>query len=335
MIISCNNTKDFEIERAFYKWDGQGYYSDGVKEWQTLKVKKIYQKYFEVDYSAVRGNFPYEKNRPYFETSFFVAQMNVVPVVFIKNEIFEHNNEKTLEKLADDIVFLIEKFSKNEYNDDKQINYDEIQIDCDWTKSTRQKYFYLLSKIKEKSKKKLSCTLRLYAYAYPDIMGVPPVDKVMLMCYNLIKPLEEHKKNSILDLDEFKKYMRKKNYPIHMDVAMPTFYWSLLFKNNQFEGTLNLTCDELETFTKQTEPFWHEVTADTLLHYDKYLQEGDRIKCEEVKKEEILKALDILSGIIKKEGVITVALFDWDESTLKKYSYEDLDVIYNRLLRKN
>ena len=76
-------------------------------------------------------------------------------------------------------------------NSKNKISCQEIQIDCDWTKSTKDKYFYLLKKIKELSKKEISCTLRLYPYKYPEIMGVPPVDKAMLMCYNLIKPLSK------------------------------------------------------------------------------------------------------------------------------------------------
>lgn len=330
ILFSCHNSRDFEIERAFYKWNGSSYFSNDVKDWENLKVGKIYQKYFEVDYSPVRGNFPFEKNRPYYDASFFNGNISLVPVIFIKNEIFPHNDTKSLDNLADDIVFLIDKFSLNEYSGDKRINYDEIQIDCDWTKSTQNKYFYLLKKIKEKSGKKLSCTLRMYAYAYPDIMGVPPVDKVMLMCYNLIPPLSDHKRNSILDLEEMKKYVRKKTYPVKMDIALPTFYWSLVFKNNQFQGTMDLTSQQLKTFAKEVEPFWYEVQRDTLIGYEQYLQEGDRIKSEEVSKADILKAIDILSGIIKKEGVVTVALFSWKESTLKQYSHEDLDAIYNR-----
>ena len=125
---------------------------------------------------------------------------------------------------------------------DKIFDFNEIQIDCDWTKYSKEKYFYLLKKIKELSDKKLSCTLRLYPYKYPDIMGVPPVDKATLMCYNLIKPLSQQNKNSILDIEELKKYLNeKKSSPLHLDIVLPTFYWTQLYQNNQFVQLLGLT----------------------------------------------------------------------------------------------
>ena len=65
--------------------------------------------------------------------------VTIVPTIFIKNEIFKFNDEKSLDLLADNIVFLTEK-----YIQEAPIrNSDEIQIDCDWTKSTKEKYFNL------------------------------------------------------------------------------------------------------------------------------------------------------------------------------------------------
>ncbi|MBK7469002.1 MAG: hypothetical protein IPJ43_20660 [Saprospiraceae bacterium] len=63
-----------------------------------------------------------------------------------------------------------------------------------------RKLFLFPTKLKSISDKEISATLRLYPYKYTDNMGVPPVDKVMLMCYNLLNPLENLKQNSILDL---------------------------------------------------------------------------------------------------------------------------------------
>ena len=44
------------------------------------------------------------------------------------------------------IVFLIDKYSKERFSNIDNGNFKEIQIDCDWTKSTKDKYFYLLKK---------------------------------------------------------------------------------------------------------------------------------------------------------------------------------------------
>ena len=212
----------------------------------------------------------------------------------------------------------------------KIFEYDEIQIDCDWTKSTKDKYFYLLKKVKELTKKELSCTLRLYPYKYPEIMGVPPVDKVMLMCYNIIKPLSQKNKNSILDIEELKKYLNvKQSYPVHIDVALPVFYWTQLYQNNRFTKLLDLSTNEVKEFTKETEPLWHTVQKDTSFNYgETYLKAGDQIKCEEISSQTINEAISIIKKYVDLDKTTTISLFDLDASTFKQYSNEEITSFY-------
>ncbi|MEM0544143.1 hypothetical protein WFZ85_16275, partial [Flavobacterium sp. j3] len=96
---------------------------------------------------------------------------------------------------------------------------------------------YFLKKLKEISKKEISCTLRLYPYKYPDKMGVPPVDKVMIMCYNLINPLENENKNSILDLAELESYLISvPKYHKHIVIAFPIYSWMQVYLNKRFSN---------------------------------------------------------------------------------------------------
>jgi len=333
---SCSNkeNKIENVERAFYYWKSSSYFDDeSVKGINKLKVKKIYYKLFEVDYNESMGNFPYQKNSPNEYMFRNLDSLNIVPTVFIRNEIFQYNNEKSLDKLADNIVFLVDKYHKESYyfNEEKVIfEYDEIQIDCDWTKSTKDKYFYLLKKIKELSKKQISCTLRLYPYKYPDIMGVPPVDKAMLMCYNLVKPLENKTKNSILDLDELKSYLNKRrSYPLHLDVALPVFYWTQWYQNDRFSGLLNINSADMKTFTKEVKPMWYEVTKDTTYNDKNYLRIGDQIKCEEVDSKKIMEAISIIKNNVELDKNTTISLFDLGESTFKKYSNAEISSFYS------
>jgi hypothetical protein len=332
LFFACSNkeSKVLNVEKAFYYWKSSTYF-DGKSADQVKRfdVKKIYFKIFEVDYNETMGNFPYEKNRLNIYNKEDLDSITIVPTVFIKNEIFKYNTEKTLDNLADNIVFLIDKYHYD-YNDKVIFEYSEIQIDCDWTKSTKDKYFYLLKKIKELSKKKISCTLRLYPYKYPDIMGVPPVDGAMLMCYNLIKPLSNKTKNSILDLDELKLYLNKRrSYPIHLDVALPVFYWTQWYQNNRFAGLLNINSTDLDGFTKKTKPMWYEVTKDYTYEYQTYFKKGDEIKCEEIPAATINEAISIIKKNVELDKNTTISLFHLDDSTLKKYSNEEFSSFYS------
>lgn len=335
LFLSCSQkeNKVENVEKAFYYWKSNNSFDDVLsKQVNKLGVKKIYFKFFEVDYNEAMGNFPYDKNSPREYTLKELDSLTIVPAIFVKNEIFQFNNEKSLDRLADNIVFLIDKYNKN-YEGKSFFEYSEIQIDCDWTKSTKDKYFYLLKKIKKLSGKQISCTLRLYPYKYPDIMGVPPVDKAMLMCYNLIKPLSNKDKNSILDIEELKLYLNKRrSYPVHLDVALPVFYWTQWYENNSFSGLININSNEIASFAKQTKPMWYEVTKDTTYTYnynDTYFKKGDQIKCEEVTAETLNEAILIIKKNVELDKNTTISLFHLDDNTLKQYSNEEVSSFYS------
>lgn len=332
-LFSCQKeeNKNLIIEKAFYFWKGNSsLQQDGVKGLNKLGVKKLYVKLFEVDYNEVQGNYPFEKNRLSTYELEKLDSVQIVPTIFIKNGIFQYNDEKSLDKLADNIVFLIDKYHKQEYGDSKIVfNYDEIQIDCDWTKSTKDKYFYLLKKIKSLSGKQLSCTLRLYPYKYPDIMGVPPVDKAMLMCYNLIQPLANKGQNSILDINELKKYLiEKRSYSVHLDIALPVFYWSQLYQNNRFEKLVPLTEKEVKGFAKAIKPLWYQVGKDTTINYQTYFKTGDQIKCETVSLQTLQEAVAIIKENVILDETTTISLFDLNEGTFKQFSHEEYTSLY-------
>jgi hypothetical protein len=328
LLISCSEDKKLEkVERAFYYWKS-GYIDSGENTaLKFYRANKLYIKYFEIDYSEAMGNYPLDKtqiggyNREKFDS------IAIIPTIYIRNEIFQYNKERDLDKLADNIVFLINKYNKEKFENTLVAN--EIQVDCDWTKTTKDKYFYLLKKIKELSKGEISCTLRLYPYKYPEIMGVPPVDKATLMCYNLVKPLSDGDKNSILDLKELDSYLNlKKEYPLPLDVALPIYSWTHWYQNNHFSGLLTLGSKEIKTFAKPTKPLWYEVTKDTTLNYETYFRKGDQLKCEEIDAKLINGAIAIIKkNVVLKDGC-TIALFHLDEHILNQYTHEEVNGFY-------
>ncbi|MGG2305049.1 hypothetical protein ACE4Z6_26875, partial [Salmonella enterica] len=93
------------------------------------------------------------------------------------------------------------------------------QIDCDWTLGTKEKYFSLLKRIKERMALPLSCTIRLHQVKYQAKTGVPPVDRGMLMYYNMGHVEGATETNSIYDPANADKYVSYvKDYPLPLDV---------------------------------------------------------------------------------------------------------------------
>lgn len=334
--ISCKHKEIVRnVEKSFYYWKTESINEQDVDLLNNLNVKKLYFKIFEVGYNDVQGNFPYNKNSLSYYSNNMLDSITIIPTIYIRNEVLQNNDEKSLDKLSDNIVFLVNKYSLNTRYDGSNntiFNYNEIQIDCDYTTTTKDKYYYLLKRIKTRSKKIISCTLRLYPYKYTKIMGVPPVDKATLMCYNLIKPLTNQDKNSILDLDELQKYFtEKKKYPIHLDIALPIFYWSQVYKNNQFTQLIKLKKKEVASFTVEIKPMWYQVLKDTSINDEIYLKAGDQIKCEEISVSNLNQAIQIIKNKVELDNTVTVSLFDLNENNINQFTNEQISNFYNSL----
>ena len=319
------------IERGIYYWKSSedSFDSTEINAVKTLEVKKMYVKYFEVEYDNVFGARPTSKspiNFRYADNAAILQAIEIIPVVFIKNEVLKNTAPADIDSLAGNILFLADKRYKEQmlYNE----GFAELQIDCDWTASTKDKYFALLKYLKKASGKTISCTLRMYPYKYPELMGVPPVDKVTLMCYNLNNPLEHENKNSILDVAELKKYLdTKKQYPLHLDIVLPINSWMLCFKNNQFAGVLH-NREIINNIAIPVKPLWYVVTRDTLVD-DMFIRQGDMIKYEEAKEEELQAVARLLKSKLNLEKKTTISFFHLDKTSLNKYSHETLGGLYN------
>jgi len=159
-------------------------------------------------------------------------------------------------------------------------------------------------------------------------MGVPPVDKAMLMCYNLINPLENEDKNSILDLNEFRSYLsRNEKYPIHLDIALPIYSWMQCYQNNHFSGMIYHDNASILKQLAPIKPLWYLVRKDTLIN-DLYLRVGDKIKYEDISEEKLEKAIDLIKKNVQLDSTTTVSFFHLEETNLKQISYAALDSLY-------
>ena len=326
-LASCTQHKIENLDRAFYYWKSNSSVSDNERKMcDSLGVKKLYIKFFEVKNDEERGNFPESKLVWWGRYSESEKLNEVVPTVYLRNLVFLKSSKEDLDILADNVNFLINKYLKEKFRE--SVVVDEFQMDCDWTLKSKENYFYFLKKLKAVSEKKISCTLRLYPYKYPEKMGVPPVDKATLMCYNLLNPLENPSKNSILDLSELKSYLNVgKKYPKHLDIALPVYSWAQVYHNERFSELLYTNPKSLKNILKQEKSLWYNVTQDTVIN-NTYLRVGDKIKYEQIDAEKIKEAITLLKKNIDFDPTTTVALFHLDEEQLNNYSNEELSGFY-------
>lgn len=217
--------------------------------------------------------------------SSFKTPKEIVPVVFIKNEVFYDITLEEIIFLAENVASLIKK-KQTEFG--FNISH-EIQIDCDWSAGTNKEYFKFLEKLKEFSNKEVTCTLRLHQVKDRSLSGIPPVDKVYLMCYSTSSPIENSSRNSILDVHTLKNYLKSvTRYPLDIVVALPIYSWGIVTNHLGKHKLINaLSAKDLENPNfKKTGNNSVEILKDGF-YFGNFLNKGFSIKVEEISDEQL------------------------------------------------
>ncbi len=333
LIGSCKQHR--QTTRAFYLWKTT-FEGDSIekKVLTELQVKKLYIKLFDVTWNNEQER-PEPAAKILFERTALSwlnqSAIEIIPTVFITNETLEKIKPETIGELGERINSLLRNFL-GEYN---IRNVTEIQIDCDWTASTKEKYFELLRFLKSLPNfisRQLSVTIRLYQCKYYNKTGVPPANRGLLMCYNMGNLKDPGTNNSILETAELKKYTDNLNaYPLPLDIALPLFEWIVLFRKNTFKGIITKLPD---SFLQNTQLFKsrennYELLTDTVLNgYE--VKKGDVLRKEASRYDELLKATAVLSPQLLTPN-FTISLYHLDSSTISKFKKDELEAIYNSL----
>jgi hypothetical protein len=326
---SCSENKQpRQIEPSFYYWKSVLNLTSFEKQkLDSLKVKTIYIKFFDVDWDeAAKKPLPVAKLQ--YTNGIPLKGFSIIPTVFITNECIQKIDSSQIKQLAENIYSLILEIKQANGFD----SIPEIQIDCDWTAATKDKYFQLLNNLKlQTTNHKLSATIRLHQIKFLSKTGVPPVDRGLLMCYNMGNLKNPATNNSIIETEELKKYTGNlSRYPLPLDVAFPLFNWKVMYRNNIYSGLIQGLPDAVfsNSFCNKTGNRY-QVLKDTLLQgYD--LRKGDMLRDEQSDIKEVLAAAEEIGRHLKNTP-LRVSLYHLDSVILSKYSTHELESIYNSL----
>ena len=183
--------------------------------------------------------------------------VEIVPVAFITLDALRFIEGKEAE-----YAFLIAErmIAMCNYNKCGKIN--ELQLDCDWTRSTKGIYENLCRSTKEHLDSlgiELSITVRLHQLGE----SAPPAHRGVLMLYNTGAIKDPKTRNSILDIKHVKPYVKSVEYPIPLDYAYPAYGWGVLFDNNHFVSIVNenATADSTSQSVRKERPTAAEILA--------------------------------------------------------------------------
>ena len=280
------------------------------------QISKIYVRYFDVYIHDDPIKQPVPEATIRFNDT-VPETVEIIPTVFIDNDLFRYC------KMNDYINRLVNRIiTMSETNNIRNIH--EIQLDCDWTKTTETDYFDFLAKVKAALSAhniQLSVTIRLHQLR----MKVPPVDKGVLMCYNTgaIRNLETH--NSILsakDVEPYAKYL--KNYQLPLDMAYPTFSWAVWFnREGQFQALLR-NANPADSNLIQINQSKYGV-KNGFYQEGHYLAVDDQIRFEYADFTEIMQTKKLLEHQLTDFSII---LYHLDQTNLSKYTSNEIDKMY-------
>jgi hypothetical protein len=298
LVVSCSRKEDHPY--TFYYWKTNLKLDrEEKKTLDQATVPYLYTRFFDVD----KVNRKFQPVAVITKDKSFQTDKQIVPTVFITNQTFLGISAEEIRFLAESVHLLIQKKSKEHHL--KTNN--EIQIDCDWTAGTRNDYFKFLKELKKVSGKEVTCTLRLHQVKDKKQTGIPPVEKVYLMCYSTSSPLENSDKNSILDVNILKSYLSKmEDYPIKkIEVALPIYSWGIVTNHLGKHKLINaLSKRDLENpnFKKISD---HEIQVlKDGFYFGSYLNKGFKIKVEEISEEQLEEVIAFLQKKIPHFNII-------------------------------
>ncbi|MDR2921454.1 MAG: hypothetical protein LBV72_19075 [Tannerella sp.] len=302
---------------AIYFWKTIWLLSDEERQFLTdHTISQIYIRYFDVYIEANPVETPVPEATIRFKEP-VPENLEVIPTVFIDNDLFRYC------KMNDFVQRLVNRIiTMSETNNIRNIR--EVQLDCDWTKTTETDYFDFLKKVKAALAShniKLSVTIRLHQLR----MAAPPVDKGVLMCYNTGAIRDHETRNSILLANDVAPYAKRlKNYKLPLDLAYPTFSWAVWFSNDGKFQSLLRNANPADPNLIQTNGNNYRV-ATGFYQEGHYLAVDDQIRFESSGFDEILQIKKMLEHQLNHFSII---LYHLDQTNLSKYTHDEINKMY-------
>lgn len=295
LLTGCQTAKKQPGKRSMYYWSTTFKLSPSQQHFlKTQHISRLYVRFFDVVTEPDGTLMP---NATISFASPFPEKVELIPTIFITNDCMKQpGNTDLAEKILRRTLQMCETHDLPHPK--------EIQIDCDWTLSTRKRYYAFLAQLQQLARAKnicLSTTIRLHQLTQP----APPADKGVLMVYNTGDITRFDEAKPILNADSVASYLsrRKPAYDLQLSAAYPIFSWKVLFRGTRYVGIMH-SDDELPVIA------------------------GDTIVTRQPTIDDILRAKDIVERW-KASANNEVILFDLSSNNITKHNKSDYEKIFS------
>ncbi|GAB3880777.1 hypothetical protein GCM10028825_00900 [Spirosoma agri] len=312
-----------QLTPAFYHWKAVYKLTPTDKEvLRQTGVQRLYVRFFDVDWDEQRKQ-PTPKSVIRFAER--PTNLTLIPVVFITNRTMLALPASAVPTLAQHIATKIQQIASQHHLAPR-----EVQLDCDWSPQSRSRYFTLLKLVKKQLRVPVSATIRLHQIKYAERTGIPPVDRGMLMVYNMADWKNADTRNSILDLDVARRYIGFiDKYPLPLDAVLPLFRWTIVYRNNRFLTILNnVDGKQLSPFPflqRQADSSRFVALRDTTV-FGVSVRTGDLFRAESCREQDLTLAKNQLLSHIQNQS-LTFSLYHLDSTVLASYHHAYLQTL--------
>lgn len=314
-----------QADTGFYYWKQNYSLNEGQSAiLKSSRSERLYIRFFDIKWDN-------KMHKPYPEAIINFADQpisrQVTPVVFITNETFEKLPLSGIDSLAIKCHKLVSGLAMRQH-----ISYKTVQIDCDWTIGTKDKYFTFLRNFKALTENELEVTIRLHQVKYQFKTGIPPADRGVLMFYNMGKlSADLNEPNSIYNAATAKKYLNSlKNYLLPLDVALPVFSWSIHIREGkviQVYGKIGRAeLNDKANFSPTAHRIVYRAKRDFFMG-GIYIKKGDLFKLEETDKILLKHAAVQLAAHLNKSEKRTIIYYELGNLNLSAFKAKDFEEI--------
>ena len=305
-LLSCK--KHEYVRTAFYYWKTSFQITEKQKDQlKQTACSQLFTRCFDVNWNNERHQ-PYPNAVIRFPEK--AGRFSFVPVIYIVNKTLENIADTGINSLAMHCSKLLISIAA-----DQHINYKTVQFDCDWSLTTRDKYFKFLNAFRKISHCGLQATIRLHQVKYKESTGIPPVDTGVLMFYNMGKlDANPRQPNSIYneaDASKYVKYLR--TYPLKLNVALPLFSWSIHVREGKVIGvdskTGKVQLNDRDKF--EITKIENNYRAKRSFFMDGiYVKQNDIFKLEETDIDNLNKAANQLIKYLPEQAYRTIIYYE-------------------------
>jgi hypothetical protein len=302
---------------------------------KQLQGKNFQLQYFYLDWNeAYGGAFPTSSlsRNLYFE----LRDINFTPNITINKRVFQLTPSDELPELArrtsEKISAISEPFgdhlrsSSRFYNTSEtkekipvdqswRLRIKSINVDCDWDKATRDRYFLFLTLLQKYFPGiALTCTIRQQQFRERKTLGVPPLSRAIFFVEKLN-----------LNPTDLRRLFRGAPYPLSLDVQLPLWNWLQWYRDDQLLGAFYWHPERyyyakrfLSNAFYQEDSTGFQILRDTTVE-GVFLQGNDQLRNtppDSVGIQQFFKALNQKNKVANRR----VILMDWDDNKIKAYA---------------